>query len=66
MKLYRGISGIDPLILNSGIRWSCAIKFLATAAFLQWKKRYSLNRRVIGLQRRSANFGETNVNMKQN
>jgi hypothetical protein len=59
MKVYRGIRGTAPLILNHGTRWRRVVRFTPQPLFLQGKNPcYPLSRRLGGHESLFGHFGE--------
>jgi hypothetical protein len=59
MTVYWGNGGIDPSILDLGTRWRWVISFTPRPLYPQGKSpRYTLDRRLGGLQSRSGHGGE--------
>jgi hypothetical protein len=59
MKAYWGSGGIDPSVLDIGIRWRLVVSFTPRPLRPQGKSFwYPLDRRLGGLQNRSGHSGE--------
>jgi hypothetical protein len=57
----KGNSGIAPLILNLGTSWRGVINFTPWPQITGKERRYLLNTRLDGFQRRSGGFGEDKI-----